>query len=245
MFHAILLALTLFFWKGFVDSGKEMEEIKGRLEVVENNGDPKDEAEGIEDELRGVEGERLLMGMLLTIGTCLVGGVFAWAYLLPFLAQRATGALYDSGELLEKDSLREAHSMLAQGEYEEAFKAFRKAADEDPTNRLPWVEMAKVQRTNLHDPQAAVNVLREALEAHAWEPDDAAFLLFRIAEIYDEDLADRASGRIIMQQVIDAFPESRHSANATHKLHDWDREDEEKALMDHLHGKDPGGNPPV
>ena len=229
--HIALLLVTLFFWKGFVDSGNEITEIQERLEVVDNNGDPEDQYDSIEKELRDAEAERLFMGLLLTVGSCVVGGIFVWAYLLPFLAQRATSALYDSGEMLEEDPLREAHSLLAQGEFEDAFKAFRKVADEDPTNRLPWVEMAKVQRQNLDDPNAAVAVLREALEAHEWEQDDAAFLLFRLAEVYDEDLEDRVTGRGIMQQVIDTFPESRHSANATHKLHEWDREDEEKEFM--------------
>jgi outer membrane protein assembly factor BamD (BamD/ComL family) len=32
---------------------------------------------------------------------------------------------------------------------------------------------------------------------------------------------DRMSAGTIMQQVIDQFPESRHSANARHKLREW------------------------
>ena len=55
-----------------------------------------------------------------------------------------------------------------------------------------------------------------------------------------EDLEDGATSCGILQQVIDTFPETRHSANATHKLHEWQREDEEKAFMN-----GPGGNPPA
>ena len=39
-FHVALLLVTLFFWKGFADKGKEMEEIRERLEIVEDQGDP-------------------------------------------------------------------------------------------------------------------------------------------------------------------------------------------------------------
>ena len=243
LFHLALLALTLFFWKGFADKGGQIEELQTQLEKVEDLGDPKDEAEGIKGKVTSVEGERLMLGMLLTIFSCVVAGIFVWAYLLPYIAQRATHAIYDSGEVLEKDKMREAHSWLAQGEYEAAMEAFRKVADEDPLNRLPWVEMTKIHRHNLHDANAAIEVLREALESHEWPEDDAAFLMFRMAETYDEDLQDRVTGRAIMQQIIDSFPESRHSANATHKLHEWHREDEEKALMGQLHSKDSGGNP--
>lgn len=245
LFHAALLVVTLFFWKGFVESGREIEGIKERLEVVENTGDPKDEAQKIEEELQAAEGGRLMMGLLLTIGSCLVGGIFVWVYFLPFMAQRATHAIYDSGEMIEKSAYHDAHSLVAQGDYEAAIGAFHKVALEDPGNRMPWVEMAKIQRQNLEDPDAAIAVLREALEAQEWQEDDAAFLLFRLAEIYVEDREDWASGRMILQQVIDTFPATRHSANATHKLNEWQRAEEEKAMMDRLHGKGSEGNPPA
>ena len=37
----------------------------------------------------------------------------------------------------------------------------------------------------------------------------------------DEVEGDRASATAIMQQVVDQFPGTRHSANANHKLHEW------------------------
>ena len=243
-FHLVLLLLTLFFWKGFADSGAEIELLKESLSEVKRMGDPKNEIGSIENEIQGAEARRIFMGLLLTIGTCVVGGIFVWAYLLPFIAQRATLAVFEGGDVVEQDDpMRDAHAFMAQGEYEKAVDAFRKVAADDPSIRMPWVEMAKVHRTHLEDPDSAIAVLREGLEAHAWEEDDAAFLLFRLSEIYHEDLDDRATCRALMQQVIDTFPETRHSANATHKLHEWDREDEEKDLMDRLHGKDADGNP--
>jgi TolA-binding protein len=45
--------------------------------------------------------------------------------------------------------------------------------------------------------------------------------MFRLAEIYDANLEDRMSAASILQQVIEQFPESRHSANARHKLREW------------------------
>lgn len=242
----VLLVLSLFFWKSFSDGGKDLEKLRERLEEVDDLGDPKDEADSIEEEINSAEGQRIFMGLLLTIGSAGAAGVFVWVYVLPFLAQRATGGIFEGGPgFEEEDPMRDAHACLAQGDYDGAIVAFRKVANEDPTNRLPWVEMAKVYRTHLEDPAGAATVLRDALEAHAWEEDDACFLLFRLSEIYHEDMDDRETCRAIMQQVIDTFPETRHSANATHKLHEWDREDEEKDLMDHLHGKGPDGNPPA
>jgi hypothetical protein len=88
-------------------------------------------------------------------------------------------------------------------------------------NRLPWVEIAKIHRDNLENPVAAIATLREALESHEWEVNDAAYFMFRIAELYDEDLANRETAIEILQQVCSELPETRHSANARHKLHEW------------------------
>lgn len=92
-------------------------------------------------------------------------------------------------------------------------------------NRLPWVEIAKVYKDHLEDPHSAIQTIRTALESQEWEVNDAAFFLFRLAELYDEVMEDRASARAIMEQVVDQFAGTRHSANAKHKLHEWDVEE--------------------
>jgi ribosomal 50S subunit-associated protein YjgA (DUF615 family) len=83
------------------------------------------------------------------------------------------------------------------------------------------VEIVKLQRETLHQPAEAIATIREALEQHEWQENDAAYLLFRLAELYDGDLADRDSAIEIMRQAMEQFPETRHSANARHKLHEW------------------------
>jgi tetratricopeptide (TPR) repeat protein len=148
-------------------------------------------------------------------------GIVVVTQVLPILAHRITHAVYDSGEMVERDPMHDAHSLVAQGDYEGAIHAFRSAAAADPYNRLPWVEIAKIQRNSLEDPEAAIATLRVALEGQEWPVNDAAYLLFRLAELYDEDRHDRGTAVAIMQQVIDEFPETRHSANARHKLHEW------------------------
>ena len=101
------------------------------------------------------------------------------------------------------------------------FLAWCGPAAADPLNRLPWVEISKIQLDELEDPAASVQTLRTAIEGQEWEENDAAYLMFRLAEIYNEHMSDRNSAASIMQQVIDQFPESRHSANARHKLREW------------------------
>lgn len=117
--------------------------------------------------------------------------------------------------------MHDARSLLAQGDYEGAIAAFRQAAAADPLNRLPWVEITKIYKDNLGDSAAAIQTVRHALESQEWEVNDAAYLLFRLAELYDELEGNRVSAMAIMQQVIDQFPGTRHSANASYKLHEW------------------------
>jgi tetratricopeptide (TPR) repeat protein len=160
-------------------------------------------------------------GILLTFLTAGYAGIVFVAYVLPIIAHRATHTIYDSGEIVEKDNMSEARSKLAQGDYDAAMLAFREAAAADPTNRLPWVEIVKIQREFLHDSSTAIQTIREVLEQYAWSENDAAYFLFRLAELYDGDMNDRDSAAGIMQQVMQQFPETRHSANARHKLHEW------------------------
>jgi predicted TPR repeat methyltransferase len=87
------------------------------------------------------------------------------------------------------------------------------------------VEIAKIQKDNLEDPHAAIETIRHALENHEWEINDAAYFLFRLAELYDEVLGDRDAAAAIMRQVIENFPRTRHSANAQTKLHEWGMDD--------------------
>jgi tetratricopeptide (TPR) repeat protein len=142
-------------------------------------------------------------------------------YLLPFLAHRVTHAVYDSAEMVEKDVMHEARVRVAQGDYHGAIEAFKEAAKAEPLNRLPWVEIAKIYKENLEDPDAAVQTIRYALESQEWEVNDAAYLLFRLAELYDEVQGDRGAAIAIMHQVVEQFPRTRHSANANTKLHEW------------------------
>ena len=145
-------------------------------------------------------------------------GVLFVMYILPAITDKATAAVLDSNELVETDPLHDARAAHARGDYEEAMKVYRSVTDKDPYNRLPWVEISKIQHNNLENPEAALLTLRSALESHEWPVNDAAYFMGRVSEIYLTDLEDRESCITILKQMIDIFPETRHSANATHKL---------------------------
>jgi len=219
--YGVLLTLLVGSWLLFSRTGSEMKELRAQIEQKLEKGDQEDEVPKLESEIQSLEGQKTFNGILLAFLTAGLVGIVFVIDVLPMIAQRMTHAVYDSAEEVEPDALHDARSFLAQGDYHAAIESFKLAAEADPLNRLPWVEIAKIQRVHLHEPAVAVNTLKDALEGQEWQVNDAAYLLFRIAELYDEDLNDRSNAAITMQQVVDQFPESRHSANARHKLQEW------------------------
>lgn len=153
-------------------------------------------------------------------------GIMFVLYVLPAITDKATTAVLDSGELVERDPLHDARAAYARGDYEDAMAVYRSVMDDDPYNRLPWVEIAKIQHDNLEDPEASIATLREALEAHEWPVNDAAYFMGRLSDVYLEDLGDQESCITILNQMIELFPETRHAANATHKINEIKRANE-------------------
>lgn len=223
--YLILALLIVGSYAFYQSTNTELVRLNGELAKLQHQEDRDEEIDADiaqkKSEIETKTGERTYKGILLTFLTAGLIGILFVTLVLPIIAHRFTHAVYDSGEMVAKDPLHDAHSLVAQGDYEGAITAFKEAAAKDPLNRLPWVEIAKIQRTSLENPAAAIATLREALESHEWQVNDAAYLLFRLAELYDEDHQDRTTAASIMQQVIDEFPETRHSANARHKLHEW------------------------
>lgn len=205
----------------FYKSGDEARDLAKRVDVLVDLGDPEGEVPALKTEMQGIEGERTFTGILLAfLSAGLVGIVFVFE-VLPLIAQKLTHAVYDSGEEVEQDAFHTARVLMAQGDWEGAIEAFKTGADQDPLNRMPYIEIAKIQKIHLEDPAAAILTLREAIEGQEWQENDAAYLMFRLAELYDEDGADREAAVAILEQVMEQFPGTRHSANARTKLHEW------------------------
>ena len=228
-------------WLLYSNTGGEIKAQTALIEQERAKGDPDDKLGKMSSQLLGLEGQKTFVGILLAFLSAGLVGIFFVLEVLPAFAHRVTHAVYDSAEMMEHDVMHDARSLLAQGEYESAIQAFRQAAAADPLNRLPWVEIAKIYKTNLGDPASAIQTIRHALESQEWEVSDAAYFLVRLAELYNEVEGDRATAVAIMEQVIQEFPGTRHSANATHRLHDWKLEDEaaaaaarEQAYLDQL-----------
>lgn len=161
-------------------------------------------------------GEKFLIIMLLLI----VGSVLAVGLILPSIGDWVGNFFYSAPEKAEPDAYTKAASKLAQGDYAGAIREYQVLAREQPNARFPVVEVSKIQLDKLENPGLAIETLETSLAQRDWPDDDAAFLMFRIAEIQLENKGDTARATEYLQGVIARFPNTRHSANATHKLHE-------------------------
>ena len=222
--YAVLILCVAFAWFKFNGAEQNIQKEEAALSALRNNDSGEDMTEEIakqESAIDSAENEKTFTGILLAFLTAGLVGIVFVIHVLPMMAHRVTHAVYDSGEEVEKDPMHDGRAKVAQGDWEGAIEAFRAAAAAQPLNRLPWVEIAKIQLDHLEDTPAAVQTLRTAIEGQEWEENDAAFLMFRLAEIYETKVGDHTAAATIMQQVMEQFPDSRHSANARHKLREW------------------------
>ena len=221
LLYLVMVCLVGGSWVWYAKSGTEVRTKTESIRKANELGDPDNVVPLLEVEVNTLSGQKIFSGVLLAfVSAGLVGIVFV-LQILPTFAHRLTHAIYDSAEMVERDVMHDARSLLAQGDYQGAIKAFREAAKAEPLNRLPWIEIAKIHKERLGNPAAAVETIRYALESQEWEVNDAAYFLFRLAELYDEVEGNRASAVAIMRQVVQEFPGTRHSANANHKLREW------------------------
>ena len=144
-------------------------------------------------------------------------------YILPGITDKATTAVLASNETGARDPMYKAQAAVARGEYIEAITLYRALAMAEPENRLPWVEIAKIQLDKLEDAETAINTLQTALEDNEWPADDAAFFMSRIAEIRLDEFHDKETCMAILEQIVETFPNSQYSARATHRLNEIEK----------------------
>ena len=154
--------------------------------------------------------------LLLTVGVA----IFAAIFILPAVGEWIGNLFYSAPEEVEPDKYSEAASKLAQGDHQGAIKTYRAIAKDEPDSRFPHVEIAKIQLEQLHDAYAAIDTIQTALDSKEWPENDAAFFMFKLADLHENQHGDVETAKGFLNRVIESFPETRHSANARHKLNE-------------------------
>jgi len=150
------------------------------------------------------------------------GGILFVIYVLPLLGEAAGEAVFSSGEQIKVTEGMKAAAKIAAGDYEGAITWYKAHLEEKPDDSFAVSEIAKLYNDKLGQPDQALAFLQEKLEGREWAPDDAAFLMFRIADLYTERKS-YADAKNILEQVVGTFSGSRHSANARHKINELEQ----------------------
>lgn len=167
----------------------------------------------------GNDGTKFIFFILVGVG----GGLWAVKVFIPWLGEALGTFFYSSGEEVRLDESMRAAAKVAQGDYEGAIEEYEKLVRERPEDPHPVAEIAKIHSERLHDHATAIEVLSRHLQSRDWPVDDAAFLMFRLADIHTQKLQDYDAARAVLEQVISNFPNTRHSANAHHRLNEVDQ----------------------
>ncbi len=165
------------------------------------------------------DGIKLAFFLFIGIG----GGLWAIKVFIPWVGESLGTFFYSSGEEIQMDDSMRAAAKVAQGDYEGAITEYEKLARAHPEDPHPVAEIAKIHSDRFHDHNTAITVLRTHLQSREWQIDDAAFLMFRIAEIQADKLQDYDAARSMLEEVIANFPNTRHSANAHHRINEVDQ----------------------
>lgn len=160
--------------------------------------------------------QRFATTLLLTAGAAIAFAMFV----LPSLGEWVGNLFYSAPEEVEQDKYAEAASKLAQGDYNGSIRAYRTIAKNEPDTRFPHVEIAKIQLEHLGDVDAAIVTIQNALDLQDWPENDTAYFMFRLAELYQQHRGDDETAKGILNRVMETFPETRHSANARHRLNE-------------------------
>ena len=154
------------------------------------------------------------------MGLTVLGGILFVLFVLPRIGESIGAFFYSAPAKIEPDAFTKAAAKVTQGDYEGAIEAYREIALDEPDNRFPVIEIAKIQQDHLDNVDAAITTLEGAVESKEWPINDATFFIFRIQDLYLNEKNDEARAKELLKLVIEKFPDTRHSANAHHKLNE-------------------------
>jgi tetratricopeptide (TPR) repeat protein len=158
-------------------------------------------------------------------GVVLVGGaagILVVLVVLPAVGDTIGGFFFSPNEKIEKAPHADAMAAIARGDYEAAVQEYLKAFEADPHDTLALSEMAKIECEQLGNPEAAADLLEQALQRE-WTPEDATFLTTRLVDVYWKYQHNARDARALLMQIIEGMPGTKHSANAQHKLQEIER----------------------
>lgn len=189
-----------------------------------------------------VDGTKVLVFFLSIVAIAIVIGTIVAVTLIPAIGESVGGFLFNPNQAVEKDPHAGAMAKMAQGDYEGAIEEYRQAYENDTSDLHALSEIVHIYCDKLGDVDSGQKVLEEALEKD-WPAEQTAFLATRLVDIYWTYKHDAESARHLLNQITETMPDTKHAANAFHRLHEIDRVLMDEEARQHLHSTE--GNPEV
>lgn len=166
----------------------------------------------------GVEAVGSVIGpFLLAVVLAVVAAVFLALTVVPAIGQRIGSYFYNPDEEIEPDPHSPAIAKYAQGDYEGAIREYERLLESVPDDLQAASEIARIAGERLGDYPRAAACLEKALEVEHGQ-EETAHLAFRLVDLYEKHLDDHPRAVALLEQIIETMPETRHSANARHRL---------------------------
>jgi tetratricopeptide (TPR) repeat protein len=157
---------------------------------------------------------------LFFLGTILlsvVTGIVLVVAFLPALGE-LIGDFFFQPSATSTPSLHEqAEEALARGDAETALQIYRAALLDNRRDRVATSEIARLLCEHQREPIAGRDFLENALRRD-WPPDDFAFLILRLAEIYAFHLGDLSRATELWQRTLLVYPATPHAEEAGARL---------------------------
>jgi len=159
-------------------------------------------------------------------GVVIVGGaagVLFATMVMPAIGDAIGKFFFAPDEKMEKSPHADALVAIARGDYETAVQEYLHAFGKDPHDTLALSEVVRLECDHLDNPDAAADILEQALDRE-WAAEDAAFLTSRLVDVYWKHQHKVREARALLMQIIETMPGTKHSANAQHKLQEIERQ---------------------
>ncbi len=156
--------------------------------------------------------------MLISLAVMVTVFVILFTFVIPDLAQGVGNLFYTPARTeATENKYATALSAQARGDYEEAVQAYLEIAQQDPEDIHAVCEAAKIRANRLDDPDSAMELLSEYLDA-GHEPEAASQLAFMLADIAKEGKQDYDYAAVVLRQVIETMPATPQALHAAQEI---------------------------
>lgn len=168
------------------------------------------------------DNSKLIMLFVGILFGAIVIGVMVAMVVIPAIGEGIGNFFFNPNQEIEKNAHSDALAKIAQGDYLGAIEEYQKNLVENPDDTHAMSEIIHIYCDKLHDHDAAEHFLEDALQQE-WPPEQGAFIASRLVDVYWNYRRDAARARHVLQQIAETMPNTRHAANAVHRLHEIDR----------------------